>query len=234
MKRKNFPLRNILKGKDTESQRRLDKLFESVGNDPNICWYPSAENDYRDIFELSQERAEKHGIEELPDLFIHTDYNSSHFESASKGREIILENDSIYPQIGRRYELVLNENININYKNIQKPWLASRKPIVYLIDVEIPLSSNETINKTVIYFCLENINFLEEIIFQYNLKITHLYRFRDGSSLEKLGMSNLFFFLSKMNSKYLITDSKTKNDHTLINQLIYKHDLKLKDYNLKL
>jgi len=77
----------LLKGRDETSQKRLNELFDSVGDNSKILWYPSAGNDYRDILELSEVKIDEKNIRgninivtdygiPAPYLFIHTDYDT--------------------------------------------------------------------------------------------------------------------------------------------------------------
>ena len=74
-------LKELLAGANRESQQRLNELFDQIGDEPLIAWYPSAENDYRDIMELCTERARLQKITEEPDLFFHTDYACKNLKS---------------------------------------------------------------------------------------------------------------------------------------------------------
>lgn len=52
--------------------------LETLDDNVNICWYPSAGRDFRDIGYLSDDYTAKHrprfGRDRIPDVFLHTDY----------------------------------------------------------------------------------------------------------------------------------------------------------------
>ena len=222
----------LLRGKNKESQTRLDALNTKLGDNPFISWYPSAGNDYRDIMELSEERAILHNIKELPDLFIHTDYDSNFVNLDG----IVYNDGRTIVQIENKFELQLTHIINYHVNPIYAHFAshAPQEPTIYLLDISVSSESLGVIKKTVIYFLFENINFLEQIILKNKIKISHFVKVGEGCSFGGNGksISIAYAFLSNFKTKYLIIDNEVDVDFKIVNQLIRKNRLSPLTYDL--
>jgi hypothetical protein len=222
----------LLRGKNKESQTRLDALNTKLGDNPNISWYPSAGNDYRDIMELSEERARLHNIKELPDLFIHTDYSTN-----SVNLDGIVYNDGrTIVQIENKFELQLTHIFNYHVNPIYAHFAshAPQEPTIYLLDISVSSEALGVIKRTVIYFLFENINFLDQIILKNKIKISHFVKVREGCSFGGNGksISIAYAFLSTFNTKYLLIDNEVDVDFKIVNQLIRRNRLSPSTYDL--
>ena len=223
----------ILRGKNTESQTRFDALNIKLGDNPFILWYPSAGNDYRDIMELSNERAQLHKIKELPDLFIHTDYNANYVNLD----ETIYNDGRTIVQIENKFELQLTHNIDyhVNPMYARSASQAPLEPKIYLLDISVSSKTLGVIYKTVLYFLFENINFLDQIILKNKIKISHFVKVREGCGFggNKKSISIAYAFLSNFKTKYLIIDNEADADLEIVNQLKSKHRLFSSAYDLR-
>lgn len=221
---------SILKGKDKRAQDALERLISSTGDNPKILWYPSAGSDYRDILELSPARASLHRISELPDLFIHTDYNQDRLCEGSD--EIAYKDSRTEVKILNRYELNLipeiNYNIDPNYVVFPAP--APRTPTIYLLDILITSTILGEIKKSLIYFLFENINFLDKVILKNKIPISHIVKVRAGWG--GAGISIVYYFLSQMKTKYLLIDTQENTNFNILKKLKIKHSLNSLDYSL--
>lgn len=225
-------INKILRGIDGQSQTQLDNLSKSIGDNPNILWYPSAGNDYRDILELTHERAQFHGITELPDLFIHTDYNQQFLRLTGNAHNDFGTN----VRIENRFELQLIQNVqyNINPEFVDSPDDAPIEPTIYLLDISVTSKILGEVKKTIIYFLFENINFLDEVILKNNIPISFLVKVREGCGFggNRKSISVAYAFLSILKTKYLLIDRQVQADFKIINQLKTKHNLSPLDYDL--
>jgi len=242
-------LRKLLAGKTQRAQRRLDELFEYLGDDIKISWYPSAGNDFRDILEFHPIRRRQYGIEDEPNLLIHTDYaarwmgfryDEPDFHYYTNHRPNLCK--TVYADtrtkviIEDKCELRLKKPVNYFVKPEYAAFAddAPSSPKIYLLDVRLISTILGEIRKPVIYFLFENINFLDEIIFKYNIKIPFIVKVREGcglgGNLESIMVS--YAFLSKLETKYLITDTHSYPDFKIIAQLKKKHQLQPLDYEI--
>ena len=214
----------ILKGVDARSDNELKKIEKQTNN---IAWYPSAGLDFRDVLELSNPI-----YKELPDLFIHTDYKPDWslenpvFETFNLGpinNEFDNNFDFIIDDV---FELELTElirySVNANY--VDFPNDAPRLPKVFLLYVSVNHDGN-TISKPVLYFVFENINFLDEILLKFKIKITHFVKVREGCGFggNRKSISIGYAFIAKLDVKYLFIDNEEHTDFELVNRIKRRH-----------
>lgn len=219
------PIFNILKGVDTRSDNELRKIENQTNN---IAWYPSAGLDFRDVYELSNPIYNQ----EIPDLFIHTDYKPDWslenpvFETFNLGpinNEFDNNFDFIIDDV---FELELTElirySVNANY--VDFPNDAPLEPKVFLLNVTVSYSGN-IISKPVLYFVFENINFLEEILLKQKIKISHFVKVREGCGFggSRKSISIVYAFIAKLGVKYLFIDNEEHTDFDLINRIKRRH-----------
>lgn len=224
---------NFLRGKNKEAQNRINDLSRAIGADPNILWYPSAGDDYRDILELTHERARQHGIELLPDLIIHTDYKPDWLNLNG----IPYNDERTQVEVENRFELELTQDIiyEVNPCFVDFPNDAPNEPTIYLMDISITSNILGQVRKSILYFLFENINFLEQIILKNKLHISHFVKVREGCGFggNRKSISVVYAFLSAMKTKYLLVDHEEHTDYNLIRNLKIKHNLSPFGYELK-
>ena len=158
-------LQHLLKGKDPAARMELDAYFETIPDNPYILWYPSAGYDFRDISELSGERAVQHGFSILPDIYLHNDCSCGLIDK-EPGE---IENDGYTSMtLNEKHELVLNPNepvtyfVNPEYTNFRM--FVQKDPRIQLLDISWTSHLFGTARHKVIYFYFENNNFLDQVI----------------------------------------------------------------------
>jgi hypothetical protein len=223
---------NLLKGKEEDGKSRLDHLNQTLGSDPNILWYPSAGSDYRDLIELSDERANLHNIEVQPDLFIHTDYMVEGLDH----KFTLYDDGKTSVEVENRYELELINEINYEVSSVYAVFNneAPSKPIIYLLDIKVTSNTFGIIRKPLLYFNFENINFLDQIILKYKLRISHIVKVRDGCGFggNRKSTSFVYAFLSVMKTKYLLIDTQVDFSISHLKFYVNKYNLDLFSYDL--
>lgn len=223
-------LKKLLKGTDVESTLALEQLWQRIGPNPQIAWYPSAGLDLRDLFELRPQHA---GIS-APDLFIHTDYKpdwrliNQPFEGFQTG---VIEDrfePEYFKEILEVYPLTFTKRVKYRVEEQFVDFIhdAQVEPKVYLLRVKVKHGDN-TIIQPVIYFVFENINFLDEVLLRYNIKISHLVKVREGCGLggNRKSITIAYAFAAKLGLEFLICDNEAQPDLKLIDELTAKHKL---------
>lgn len=197
--------------KTTNSE--LKQYFSGIDEKSKILWYPSSGYDFRDCFYFKKEVLEKYGLNiEEPDYFIHTDYDKT-----------VLDNDLIHEDraskitVENRTEFDLDDAnyfINDNYITFQD--CKNVEPKGVLLDLKFESNNVETFNKKVIFLFYENINFFETFVLLNGMKISHIYKFREGCGFGggNQSISFVYLFLGYMKTKYLLVDSEVHYDNT--------------------
>lgn len=226
-------LKELLKGVDQKSQSRFNELLDAIPENPNILWYPSSGNDFRDLLEFGPGGLNSPGLKELPHLFIHTDYFKEWLFLGKDQTEF--EEQGLRITVRRKFELrfslpIVGYYVNPNY--VDFPNEALKKPIIYLLDLTIECENFNPINQSVLYFMFENINFLDVVLFKFKIPISHLVKVREGCGFGggRKSISLAYAFLSTLNTQYLIADREEHTDFELIEELKNKHKLQLYDY----
>jgi hypothetical protein len=228
-------LSKILVGTDHASQRRLNTLFETIGHNPNIAWYPSAGFDFLDVYKLSE--ISDFNFDVIPDVFIHTDYYKPVFDNIDK--KILYNYNNIQIRKYRSFTLAINSDCRINYhvspNYADFPDDIYPTPVIYLFDLFL-MTENGFVEKTVLYFFFENINFLQEVLIKFNINISHLIKIREGCGFggNNKSISSAYYFLNNLKVNYLICDNEVHEDIDLINDIKYKYNIKPLDYQLSL
>lgn len=236
-------LQYLLKGRDANGQRQLESYFAKIPSDPNILWYPSSGFDFRDILELSGERAARHNLSLVPDIFIHSDCSDFYLTIENKDSPQERKETRI---INERTELLLNPEADVRYsinpKFYNNPEHAPSDPRIQLLDVTYGTKKDGLVTQKVIYFYFENNNFLEEILLKFRIGISHFVKVREGLSDFGclMSISYVLDLLSELNTKYLIfgdgfgSDSIYNLDYVeLEERLIEVYHLKPASYSLK-
>jgi hypothetical protein len=234
-------LKDLLKGQNHFAQQLLDDLLGKP--DLNILWYPSAENDYRDLFEFHPQIAAERNIHSIPDIFIHTSYdpgNLHHLQKTGGARFNNADNDTdLSVSIHATHLLVLsNPSIyQVERDFVDLPENAYPIPIIHLLDVSVTSRIRKISNrKWVIYFLFENINFLENVLLRGKVPVSHVVKVREGIGTggARKSIILLYAFLSALKVRYLTADIQCFDfDYLLKDKIAEEHELRLENYDLK-
>ncbi len=218
-------LNRILKGKDRRSQTKLDELIFNIGENPNILWYPSAGDDFRDIIEAETR------TEISPDLYFHTDYS----------KNVAIISGTIFNDGATQVEIMdisfLTSTDEINYyinpDFIDLPENVNSKPSILLLDVLVTYSGGQ-IRKPVLYWYFENVNFLDEVLLKFDIPVSHLVKVREGMAWggNRKSISIGYAFLSRLKTRYLLIDNRVDVDFEVLNSIREKHQPNLKNFKL--
>lgn len=220
-------IKNILKAFDKQDDIILDSLQTQIGDFPNIAWYPSAGLDFRDLMEVNRTQIE-------PDIFFHTDY-SSNWVKFERGEVFNDQWTNVYIKGITELKFIKKINYRINPDFVDFPEHAYSRPKIFLLDVQIQSGFYGQINKPVIYFFMENINFLDEVLLKNNIKLSHFIKVREGCGMggNRKSISLAYAFLGELKVKHILVDNQEHTDKELINTISRKHNLNPIKYELK-
>jgi hypothetical protein len=221
-----FKLKSILKAVHSQDEFLLDDLQTQIGEQPNIAWYPSAGLDFRDLMEVNRTQID-------PDVFFHTDYNSNWLQLNCG---VVFKDESTSVSIERITELKFRSKVNyiINPEYVDFPNDAPQVPKIFLLDVKLESKFGE-INKPVIYFFMENINFLDEVLLHFKISLSHLIKVREGCGMggNRKSISLAYAFLGNLNVQFLLVDNEEHTDKELIKTIALKHKIAFRKYELR-
>jgi hypothetical protein len=213
------PLSNLLTGCHPQGQQALDMLWQSLPNKPTVCWYPSAGNCFRDLLIWNHYRALTDTPE--PDLYIHTDY-------ASPGRTPN-DHDDGRTRITLPVRYRLNVSPEIRYQvdpgHASMAGQAADTAIAELIHVRAESKTVGTIDKPVLYFHFENFNWFEQFVLERGLKLTHLFKLREGCGFggARTSVSNLYPFLGQIGCRWLVGDQEVHINDRVMKRFLRKY-----------
>lgn len=226
-------LNTLLKGKTKEAQRKLDELFERIGDRPKLLWYPSSGLDFRDIIEFSPRRMELHGAKVAPNLFIHTDYNC--FNDLNLEGDVF-DDCRTKVKVVEKHELLISDpdyylsyNKHVKGKNVNFPE-------VYLLKISVDSNIYGILEGEVLYFKCENNYFLDSIVLKFNIKISHFLKVREGLGFggsNGKSISYVCALFSEIGVEYLLMDNEVRIDELLLNEIMLKYGIKPVNYNLE-
>lgn len=224
----------LLRGKDLVAQQRLDAYLNSIPANPFILWYPSAGYDFRDLTEFSAGKAAENGVNVLPDIYIHTDVCKE-----IRGVEVgeIYNNERIRIFLTGKYELELNPQTKVKYEiNRKYCWYAddlAPSPQIVLMEITRQNANEVMTSGVVLYFSFENNNFLDQVILQYKIPISHIVKIREGVAEGGVRMSIAYVLdmLSLLGTKYLVYGDSIASSIIDLDFLVLEEKL-FQNYNL--
>jgi hypothetical protein len=203
--------RKILKSGSEETINYLS----GINSNSEILWYPSAGNDFRDVFYFKRTSTEEImglNISE-PEYYIHTDYNKSILDSES---DILFEDDITKVTILEKQPFQL---LDLHYF-VDKDYISADPSTLYrnanglILHLRFETDNMEPFTRKVIYLFYENINFFTTFVLLFNLNISHFYKLREGCGFGggRQSISFVYNFLGLMKTKYLLVDHEVHYD----------------------
>jgi len=219
-------INSLLKAVSEQDENIIDELQSQIGHTPNIAWYPSAGLDFRDLIEVNRTKID-------PDIFFHTDYSRN---SVKLQCGLVFNDDRTKVFIDRITELKFRKKINyvVNHDYVDFPQDANPSPRVYLLDLIVE-SGFGVIRKPVLYFFMENINFLDEILLKNKIGLSHFIKVREGCGMggNRKSISITYAFLGILKVKHILIDKEEHTDRKLINSITLKHNIRPIKFDLR-
>jgi hypothetical protein len=190
-----------------------EDLAKSIGYDiyqfPNkICWYPSAGFDFRHIAHFETYSNDNFNVENKPTIYLFTDHNIEGYIEQNQGNPFrsgrVLYQDK-YGNKKRTLTIISSKEITLK-KDFYNPFkykgqfdtglLFFNKDKfsgkVFFIIAELSFLHNYRRTKIeipIFYFTYENMNFLMDFLFLYQMKVNYLIHIKDGGG--SFGGSNI-------------------------------------------
>jgi len=232
---------DLFEGKtELDHQRWNEFLVDQDKSKNKLLWYPSSGNDYMDIINFSRERNRYIDSNDLPNLFIHNDYDRSRFHNincTNSYTTTLFHDDKINVKVINKIDLRFNLKAKGNYK-VRQEYVVFyearfRTPHIYFLNLKIESSEFGKIFANVLYFGFENINLFEFFI-SNSIKIDFLVKVREGCGMggNRMSVTQVYFLLSKLNLKYLVCDNEIHWNQQVINMLIEMSSKMPKPYTL--
>jgi hypothetical protein len=213
----------------------LDTFIKQVATrDPQICWYPSAGNDLRDLFFLSAAYQEHDPAriggnvwnEPVPDLFLHTDYWPSEeawFTAAPHAGTVLFEDEQTTVTI-LAIEQLPNLNLPLSPEIVVFPHGSALTGKVYFMEVEA-VATGRTIKTHLLYAFVENLAFFRDVMLPCAAHVSHVIHNRFGGGFGG-GRANgqwLTHVLDALQCDIFITDGRhedaVEGDHAALSSL---------------
>ena len=233
---------DLLEGATESENRKWDEFLLRFNlNDFNspeekILWYPSSGDDFKDIVNFSDSANRTIPFRDLPNLFIHNDYDSSVFNIFNK-KEFLFNDGKTKVKAEDKIELRFNLKAKGNYL-IRPNFVDFHEssfsiPHLYFFNLKIESAQFGIIYANLLYFSFENINLFEFFVAN-SIKIDFMVKVREGCGLggNRMSVTQVYFLLSRINLKYLINDTEIHWDWEVINQLIKMRSKLPKSYKL--
>jgi hypothetical protein len=181
-----------------------------------LQWYPSAGRDLKNIaFYYSNAFKKKELNIEIPNLFVHTDFNYDEtFELQTNDIYTeTLENEVFKITVIERceYDTNFTPYFDANYEAYRNNSMDGK---ALLLKLNIETENKDSHVVYLLYCYLENINFFKKIIIKSKVSIDQLCTIREGSGLGGGGVisNKIFaFYLGYMQCKYWFTDVIGRN-----------------------
>ena len=232
----------LLRNLNTDHHGLFSKFIDGFGDrEPRICWYPSAGRDLRDLFYLSHEFyrhspavGDGPGREDqVPDLFIHTDYwvgddlwFAQHVESGSEAAtdQVIFADDKTTIRIlgiDRLADLSLPRSPDL----VVFPEGGALSNRVYFLELEAT-SGEHSIRAHLLYAFVENVSFCRDVLLANEARVAEIVhnRFGGGSGGGRAKGGWLLHVLAALHCETFITDGHhfdwSEGDSAAMNMLI--------------
>ncbi|TVQ32592.1 MAG: hypothetical protein EA370_12315 [Wenzhouxiangella sp.] len=212
-------LQRLLTGATASAGKALERLWSGLPGEPSICWYPSAGNCFRDLLVWRHYPVLREAPE--PQLYIHTDYiDGLPDQDEYRDRHTRVS-------VAARHPLALNEPIRyrVDPAYASLAGLAPNQLGVELLEIHVQSDSAGEFRRPVLYFHMENFNWFEEFVLARGLRISHLFKLREGCGFggARASVSNLYPFLARAGCRWLIADQEVHLDQHLGRRLTGRH-----------
>lgn len=203
---------DCLRGTDSHSKIALDRLVQSIRANDKVAWYPSSDEDYRDLLECGTCRSEEHGFIGRPGLYVHTDLNRNQAKVHVPGSE--LRND------GRTRVICVSSHRMrldaVNRLEVIPRWRRHQpQPEIPCVLNEIQVDSNKygTVRAWVLSICIDNHVFLNDFLVPLQIQLSHVIKVREAPQMSRdhgvqhqLSIAHGFVYLGFLGVQWILAD----------------------------
>ena len=239
-------LLQLLKGKTEMDEVGMASVLSKVGERPRVAWYPNAGLDFRDLVELNTKHGPDYGQGDFPGLFVHTDYKPVWEADRDKNNPFKCglidhgRNDGVESFIHSIHRLEFKKKVHVAYHVhpdfTDFPDDAPDEPLVFLLLVSVYYQGRAVEDVPVIYFIFESLNFLDQVLLNRRIEVSHVVKVREGSAWggSKKSISVAYAFLHDLGTRFLFIDQREHTDFALVRELANNHRMSLACYGLNL
>ncbi|MBK6419309.1 MAG: hypothetical protein IPF79_08990 [Ignavibacteria bacterium] len=203
---------DCLRGTDSHSKIALDRLVQSTRVNDKVAWYPSSDEDYRDVLECGTQRHEEHGFNGRPGLYVHTDLNRHRAQVYAAGSE--LRND------GRTRVICISSHrmrlAAVYRSEAISSWRGHQhQPEIPCALSEIQVESNKygTVRAWVLSICIDNHVFLNDFLIPLQIQLSHVIKVREAPQMSsdhgvqhQLSITQGFVYLGVLGVQWILAD----------------------------
>ena len=206
-----FELLNALNGGNKGAFARFLEKRKTL---PNICWYPSAGNDFRDLLYLSRAYANYHPASEpdpvFPDLYLHTDYFPWGMPEFLDRRLLHLDRRTMISV--DTVEELPRLDLPLGAELVHFPQVGPISGRVFYFTLDVHSSPLQACFKAhLLYAFVENAAFCSAMLMKHQARIPHVLHIRYGGGICGGGTAAggwLRRVLPRLSCKMFITDGR--------------------------
>ena len=203
------------------------EFVSRLAPDARILWYPAAGDDLRDMVFLHPAGLAHLGwaVDEIPDLFIHTDYNLGmwgpwlEYETPGRILKDRLARTGTEIEITAKTELRFSPDIDffVDPHFIAFPQMAS--PIPQGLFLRLRIRSKvvrEPYECAMLYLFFENANFCEQFTVKGGVRFSHIVKIREGTGFGggRQSIASIYDFLGFLGTRWLFCDTPAPSSLT--------------------
>lgn len=211
--------KTLLSRLNGENNGKFKEWLDAFEGEPNIAWYPSAGQDFRDLLYLDQQYsgiAPSCRVEPAaPDIFLHTDYFPWSGSSFLDTPTIHLDGRTSVSV--KAIEELPRCDLPLAPELVHFPKRSSATGRVLFLEIEIRSNKLGTFTRAVVYVFAENAAFCAHNILPSHGRLSHIVHVRYGGGCGGGGSSDgawLLNILTKVGCELFISDGQVGANQT--------------------
>ncbi len=203
---------DCLRGNDPHSKIALDRLVQHTRLHDGVAWYPSSDQDYRDILEFGTCRNEGHGFIGRPGLYVHTDLNRNQakvhvpgceMRNDGRTRVVCISSHTVSIEAVRRAEVISSWRGHQHQSEIP----------CALNEIQVESNKYGTVRAWVLSICIDNHVFLNDFLVPLQIQLSHVIKVREAPQMSsdhgvqhQLSIAHGFVYLGILGVQWILAD----------------------------